>query len=99
MGSMTESQESLMKSICLTFMSERAGEEIFRLLLWVFGGDGVSLIVSYLAKAEFKFSGLSEYSETYISGLCLVLLLMSEPPPQFLHPSHLHSSVQGTPAW
>ena len=63
-GSMTESQESLMKSIYLTFMSERAGEEILRFELWVLGGDGVSLIVSYLAKAEFKFSGLSEYSET-----------------------------------
>jgi len=60
---MTESEPSLTKSIYLTLMSDRAGLEIFRLELWFLVGEGVSFNVSCLASAEFKFSGLSEYSD------------------------------------
>jgi len=79
-------------------MSDRAGLEIFRLELWFLVGEGVSFNVSCLASAEFKFSGLSEYSDIWISGLYLLRLLCSELPRQFLQPSHLHKWLHGTPA-
>ena len=63
MGSITESQESLTKSICLTLMSDNEGEEILRFEDGGFGGEGVSLIVNCFAKAAFRLRGFKEYSE------------------------------------